>query len=354
MRAGNPSDPVSRVSACSAELGGIQHLIIGAATEAGVVSLWDGRTGECIYILDGVHGDISNLRISPVPCETCRYCGELPLENFTVSFSVGNIVLFHRAYLSVQRRRCSCARGVPRQTPSRDIRNGKRSRSNSISSCVGSVSPSNIRSRLSKFAPNDQSVLDTASFPVSGHGVHSRRASEKDAIRRTETLTLPLVTDEHESSHLVGPLDVSPSSLSLRISTAWHNLVVVRLSETSCDRGSWDVLESKLVGVRRKARSHGKTKCGTTTQINLGSSHGLTVAALDRWEFWTFDPSSSRLQTSPLSALVDNHPTEHHSRSHSLEVPRLPFTRVSPFFSSGSHGFGGFGNTVGVFNFFPP
>jgi len=350
LRAGNPSDPIAQVSACSAELGGIQHLIIGVATEAGVVSLWDGRTGECIYILDGAHRGINNLLISPVPCETCRYCGELPLENFTVSFSIGNIVLFHRAYLSVQTRHCSCARGLPRQTSHRDNRNGKRSRTNSITSSVGSMPPSNVRSRLLASAANN--TQDTASFPVSGHGVHSRRASEKDLLRRTETSILPLVTDEHESHRVIGPLDPSLSSHSPRISTAWHNLVVVRLMEMSCDRGSWDVLGSKIVGMRRKVRSHGKTKCGVMTRVNLSSSHGLTAAALDRWEFWTFDPSSSRLQSSPLTALIGNHPTEHHSRSHSPEISRLPFTRVSPFFSSGLYGFGGFGNTVGVFNFF--
>jgi hypothetical protein len=99
------------------------------------------------------------------------------------------------------------------------------------------------------------------------------------------------------------------------------------------------------VGVRRKARSHVKAKDGTTTKS------GLTAAALDRWELWTFDPCSSRLQSSSLAALTGNHSTEPRSCSRSPEVPRLPFTRVSPFFCSGSHGFGGFGNTVGVFAF---
>lgn len=343
LHAGNPSDPVSQVSACNMELGGIQQLIIGAATEAGAVSLWDGRTGECMHILDDVYGEITNLRISPVPCETCYRCGELPLENFTVSFAVGNIVLFHRAYLSVQTRRCSCARPLSRHTPSRDIRNGRRSRSNSFSS-FSSIS-SNIRLRFPASTSNSQSALDTSSFPVSGHGVHSRRASEKDALRRTENSTLPLVADEHELNHPVGPLDILTSSLPPRASATWHDLTVVRLTETSCDRGSWDILESKIVGVRRKARSHVKAKDGTTPKS------GLTVAALDRWELWTFDPCSSQLQSTSLAALTGNHSTEPHPCSRSAEAPRLPFTRVSPFFCSGSHGFGGFGNTVGVFTF---
>jgi len=262
---------------------------------------------------------------------------------------MGNIVLFHRAYLSVQTRRCSCARGLPRQTPTRDIRNGKRSRSNSVVSSCNSMSSSNVRLRLPASAATSQSGFNTASFPVSGHGVHSRRASEKDALRRTESPTLPLVTGDHEFNHPIGPHE---ASYLPRTSTAWHNLVVVRLTETSCDRGSWDVLESKIVGLRRKTRSSWKIKGGMTTRINMGSSHGLTAAALDRWELWTFDPSSTTLRSSPLSALNGSHPTEHNSRgSHCPEISRLPFTRVSPFFCLGSYGFGGFGNTVGVFNF---
>jgi len=235
---------------------------------------------------------------------------------------------------------------LPPLALARDIRNGRRSRSNSLVSSVGTISPANVRLRSS--ATNSQAILDTSSFPISGHGVRSRRASEKDALRRTENTTLPLVTDEHESSHPVGPLDASTCSPS-RISAAWHNLVVIRLTEASCDRGSWDILGSNIVGVRRKARSN---KDRAITRVNIDPSYGLTVAALDRWELWTFDPSSSRLQSSPLTALIDYHPTENYLHSHASNVPRLPFTRVSSFFSSGSHGFGGFGNTVGVFNFF--
>jgi hypothetical protein len=351
LHPGNPTDPVSQVSACNAEFGGIQYLIIGAATEAGAISLWDGGTGECIYILDEVYGEINNLRISPVPCETCHYCGELPLETFTISFSVGNIVLFHRAYLSVQTRRCSCARTLHRQTPSRDIKNGRRSRCNSSSFSMSSSSPSNVRLRQwSNSAASNQLALDTSSFPVSGHGVRSRRASDKDAGRRTENLTLALVTDEPETSHPVGPLDVPPSPSS-RVSAAWRNFVVVRVSETSCDRGSWDLLDSKVMGIRRRARSHGRPK-DRMTNMNLQSTHGLTLAALDRWEVWTFDPSSLRLRISPLIALFDSHSTENPLHRHTPEIPRLPFTRVSPFFISGSHGFGGFGNTIGVFTLF--
>lgn len=42
IAAGNPADLVSKVDVCSVQLEGETHLVIGAATQAGVVSLWDG------------------------------------------------------------------------------------------------------------------------------------------------------------------------------------------------------------------------------------------------------------------------------------------------------------------------
>lgn len=354
IRAGNPSDTISKVAACTVEFGDTSYLVIAAATEAGVISIWDGQTGDCIYIMDEIYGDISNLRISSVPSKTCHYCGELPLESFTIIFSVGNIVLFHRAYMSVQARRCSCAQNLSRQIPSREIAFGKRSRSSSMVSSVGSVSPSNIRSKLAAAAAaaSSQSALDTSAFPVSAHGVHSRRASEKDSLRRTENLTLPLFVDEQESSHLLGPSDTLASSPFPQKSSAWHSLSVVRLADTSCERGSWDMSKNKIVGVRRKARSHGKAKGESTTHACLESSQGLSAAALDRWELWTFDPSSSRLRSSPLTELVKQH-SQSQSRKSSCGqelIPRLPFTRVPSFISRSSYILAGFGNTVGFFD----
>lgn len=333
-------------------------MIIGAATEAGIISLWDGQTGENIHIIDDTFGEITNLQLSPVPRDTCRHCGELPLEAFTISFSVGSIVLFYRAHMPSQARSCSCARNIPRPIPIRDTTFGKRSRSNSISSSVNSISPSNLRSRLSSTAlsANNQSALDTSSFPVSGHGVHSRRASEKDSLRRLDNLPLPLVTDEGYLGHPVGPLDGSPPSPGPRspFSSSWHNLQVIRLAETPCERGSWDVSGAKIIGVRRKTRSHGKTKGGSANKPLNASSQGLTPASLERWELWSFDPSKARFQSSPLLSLIaDNSGSR--SRPPTPErkdlYPRLPFTRVSPLLIGNTHSMAGFGNTVGVFNF---
>ena len=359
LRAGNPSDVPTKVNACYAEINGGKQLIICVATEAGVISLWDGQTGEKIYIIDDTFGEITHLQLSPVPRETCRYCGELPLEAFTISFSIGNTVLFYRAYMPPQARSCSCARNIPRPISSRDTGFGKRSRTNSMSSPVNSISVSNLRSRLAAAAPSagNQSPLDASSFPVSGHGVHSRRASEKDPIRRLDNLPLPLVTDEGYLGHPVGPLDGSPPSPGPRApcSSSWQYLQVVRLAEAPCERGSWDVSGTKIIGVRRKARSHGKTKGSTVTQPTSNpSSHGLTAASLERWELWLFDPAKAQLQSSPLLSLITDNSG---SRScppapESKDIyPRLPFTRVPQLLIGNTHGMAGFGNTIGVFNF---
>src|SRR6202021_1354675 len=138
------------------------------ATEAGVISIWDGSTSECISTLDETFGEVSALRVSPIPCETCHYCGELPFESFSILVSVGHVVLIYKAYIPVQTRRCTCTSSQPRQVMSRDIR-GRRSRSGSHASSVTS-SPLIPRAKLPP-------IFYTSPFPVSGHGVTYRTGS---------------------------------------------------------------------------------------------------------------------------------------------------------------------------------
>jgi len=341
IQAGSFNDPVSTVHACRAELGSRSRLIIGVTTEAGVVSIWDASTNECIYTLDEPFGEVSGFRLSPIPCKTCHYCGELPLESFSISISVGHVVFIYKAYIPVQTRRCACA-GRPRQVvaPSR----GRRSRSGST---VSSVTPSPLISRA-KLQP----VLDTSPFPVSGHGVHSRRASEKDPLRRmSDVLAVPPSMDEHEPSQSSGALDTQGSSFNSR-GSIWQNLLIVRAADATCEKGSWNISNHKIVGVRRKLRRpQGRSKDPATTSQVL---QGLTAATLERWELWTFDPLTLRLQSSPLISLVVKHAVTSIASSTSPAkdyVPRLPFTHAFPFLISGSNGLVGFGNTVGVFNF---
>ncbi|KAJ6620266.1 sterol regulatory element binding protein cleavage-activating protein [Mycena sp. CBHHK59/15] len=348
--AGNPTDVVTAVHACLAEVGGSTRLVIGAATESGTVSLWDGGTGELIHLLEEPHGRINHLRVSPAPSEPCRSCRKLPLDGFILAFSVDNIVHFFRAYLSDQPRRCACNVSQPRRVPSWDSL-GRHSRTTSIAPSLGG-SPSIPRAKLS-------AVFETAPFPVSGHGVHSRRASEKEMGRRSldNMLTVPMPGDDYD---LLGPLDSARSSPSSTPSF-WQHVFVVRVADTVCDRGGWDVAERRVVGVRRKPRA---AKGGAS---NLRPAAGLTPATLERWELWSFDPAASCIQSSALAALVGTAVAPAPSRTSTSSIssassstsatspkdviPRLPFTRVSPFLITSSHSLAGFGNTVGLFNF---
>ncbi|KAJ7460927.1 sterol regulatory element binding protein cleavage-activating protein [Mycena galericulata] len=355
--AGSPTDLVTKAHACFAEVGGSTRLVVAAATESGTVSLWDGSTGERIHLLDERLGRINHLRVSPAPYVTCRSCGKLPLDGFFLAFSVDNIVHIFRIYLTDQGRRCSCNVNPPRRVPSWDSL-GRRSRSTSIAPSPGS-SPSIPRAKLA-------AVFEPPPFPVSGHGWHSRRASEKDTGRHSlDTLTVPTLSDDHE---ILGPLDATRPYPTLTASV-WQHAFVVCVADTPCDRGGWDVSERRVVGVRRKPRSVAKS-----VSVNLvpgAPQSGLTLATLERWELWSFDPSGTRVQSSTLVALVGTSetPTPAISRASTSSIsvassrssmssrdtiPRLPFTRVSPFQTARSHSVAGFGNTVGVFNFISP
>ncbi|KAE9398337.1 hypothetical protein BT96DRAFT_965981 [Gymnopus androsaceus JB14] len=334
VQAGNPLDTVATVHICCAPMAGEKRVIVATATDAGIISLWDGQTGDCIRILDEAYGRINQLRVSLVPAENCRSCGQIPLDSFLLSFSVDHVVRFFKQFVTDSTRRCSCtSTNTLRKKPSRDNAVGRRSRTNSISS-VGSTSP--MLSRIQKFSNSDVSP-----FPVSGHGVHSRRASEKES--GTEDF---------------GDVSRFPSLV-------WQDAYIVHVGDTTCDRGGWDIYDGKVVGIRRKPRTATSTSSkisNTSSALKALSAQGLSITTLDRWEIWSFDPCATLLQSSSLSSiLVLNNdssdwssppsPSSSSSRSSRYSIPRLPFTRVTPFIVTRSRSLAGFGNTLGVFNF---
>ncbi|KAG6874040.1 hypothetical protein C0995_006897 [Termitomyces sp. Mi166 len=345
VQAGDPINIVSKVHACQSELGGTSRVIVAVATEMGLVTLWDGSTGECISVFDEAYGRINHLCVTPVQCGTCHFCGQLPLESVSVAFSVAHIVRFFRLYINNETRRCSCTRH-PLRNISRDNL-GRRSRSNSITSQTsqaGSVSPSIPRARLA-------TTFETSPFPVSGHGVHSRRASEKETGRRsTDTLTVPFPGEEYDS-------DARPF---VSTQSFWRDAILVREIDVTCERGGWGVNGGRVIGVRRKPRPQGGEQGGTITPLRAAHTQGLTPATLERWELWTFDPALSRLQSSLLAALKPQPNRDRASFSSTLSssstsgdhrIPRLPFTRVSPILTAPTHALAGFGNTIGIFYF---
>ncbi|OCH89079.1 sterol regulatory element binding protein cleavage-activating protein [Obba rivulosa] len=349
IAAGNPCDFVHRVHACNVELDGASRLIVGAATQAGVISLWDAQTRECLHIMGEPYGDINQLRITPVYTSICAMCGELPVESFLIMFSVGQVLLCHRAYLTLPTRRCSCPRNQPQQVPRSSLL-GMRSRSGSVSSLAstpGTTTPVHTRPRM-------PSISSGTAFPVSAHGVHSRRASDSASARRShDSLLATSEYDEYES-HPVGPQAVTPvtSFLSSGTETSiWQSLVVVRVMETAFERGSWDAVDDRVVGIRRRPRPSPSRGAGDPKQARFESLRGLPASAMERWELWTFEPAESRTQGYALTVLhreVRN-PRKNEPRRRSDLIPRLHFTRVAPLVGYRSFCLAGFGNTVGVF-----
>ncbi|KAF9484932.1 hypothetical protein BDN70DRAFT_871918 [Pholiota conissans] len=372
VQPGHPMDVVSKVHACRAEMNGSTRLVIAAATESGSVSLWDGLTGECISVLDESYGYINYIRITPVKSETCHFCGLQPMESLSVAFSVDHVIRFLKLYLEDQTRRCSCSRSPPPQQrqlhPVSSRENmGIRSRSNSNSTTSSRTSSPLIpRARLA-------TAFETSAFPVSGHGVHSRRASEKDTTRRSsELLTVPfpgsLSGEEYESNVYGQDLSGSTTPTNNHASqSVWRQAVVCPLTDLSCERGGWEVMNKVFVGIRRKPRSQGKSRPSLeSANANTSSSSGLTSATLERWEFWTFDPSIALLKSSLLSSLPSVNGNASPSRSSTSSrssssssvassssggISRLPFTRVSPLLTVSSVALAGFGNTIGIFHF---
>jgi hypothetical protein len=392
IRPGNAFDVAWKVHACRADMNGSVRFVVVAATEAGSVSLWDGVTGECISVLEETHGRINHLRVSPVKCETCHFCGQLPMESLSLAFSVDYVIRFSKLYLNDQNRRCSCTMNPSlqqqqqqsprlRRVSSRESLLGRQSRRNSNASSP-QVSPLIPRARLA-------TAFETSAFPVSGHGVHSKRASEKDTGRRSsELLCVPFPGgssgEEYEPNGHSHDHNGSTTPTQ-QCQSIWRNATMVRLIDVTCERGGWDLRSRKFVGIRRKPRSQGKSKTGTTlvaASLNnietWSSSHGLTSATLERWELWTFDPALALLKCSLLAALAlrpgDAEGRSCSSSSHSAAtmssslsrttttltsstsssgdcIARLPFTRVSPLLTAHSHALAGFGNTIGVFHF---
>lgn len=351
LQPGNSADRVSRVDMCKVRLDGRDHIIIGVASEAGVVSLWDAGSSECISILEENHGAIDQLRISNSCAVNCQFCGEPPLDSFMVSVSIGQFVIFYKVYTTSQERRCTCPRNNPQESTILQLATGRRSRSSSIVSTTGSSSVPSTR-RLS--SASIVSAPDTSAFPVSGHGILSRRASEKGLRRLSESYVLPNLTDDDEDGHSIhiDPPIPRPST--------WSNVVVIRAGDAGCERGGWDAAGEKIVGVRRISRAHTK---GVPQLPPSSTSRGLTPAVLDRWEVWLFDTGiPAKKRSAALSSLTDEPPVSvrrsflpsmylSQPPSPSVvpeEYPRLPFTRVSPFLALRGAAMAGFGNTVGL------
>ncbi|KAH8991122.1 sterol-sensing domain of SREBP cleavage-activation-domain-containing protein [Lactarius hatsudake] len=250
------------------ELDGMRTLVIAAATEAGVISLWDGTTSCCIALLEEPHGALSALRLCPASRKPCMACGAPQPDSFALAITAALTVQFFRVFLppditsssASSSPRCTCVHNSPRQpeAPPWGPPLGLHSRNSSTAS-TSPVQPS--RSRHASMSE------DNTSFPISGHGVLSRRASEKDSLRRSaasDTLAVP----ESKSGRTVG----APRS------TEYYPPAGAR---------SW------VVGLRRRSRRRPDSDASKAADAVPRTQRdcGLSAASLERWEAWTFDPA---------------------------------------------------------------
>lgn len=350
LQAGNPTDTVASFYVCTVELGSVRTLVIAAATEAGVVSLWDGNTGSCIALLDEPYGTLKVMRICTAACKPCTRCGAFLSNTFALILTAGAVVHFFRVYLpsdnssstatSSSRRTCRHNSPSPPEAPPWG------SLLEAHSHTPSTVSTTLVPPPRSRHASMSE---DSAPFPVSGHGLLSRRASEKDFLRRAAAADTLVVPENAASDTPLGPLD--PPQISAR----WRSLVISRIADTTCERGSWDVAGSRVLGLRRRSRkppdSH-PNAMGPGDAACFFSEHtrhdcGLSAASLERWEAWTFDPVEGRVSVSPLAALEPaTAPAFAVRPAVTREMPRLPFTRVRPLVSGKTSFLAGFGNTV--------
>ena len=348
LQAGNPADTVASFHACSVELGDVRTLIIAVATEAGVISLWDGKTGSCIALLDEPYGKLKVLRICASPCNPCTRCGVPPSNYFTLILAAGPVVHFFRMSLppdspsptttSPSRRTCLHDSSTPDVSSWTSFKHHPQ--------CHNSAPAALVRPARSRHASLSK---DSAPFPVSGHGVLSRRASEKDSLRRI-AIADTLVVPENTSDAPLGPSD--PPQIPAR----WRSLVISQIADTTCERGAWDVAGSRVIGLRRRSRKPPDSDTNRTGMPDVASwsTHaqrdcGLSAASLERWEVWTFDPAEARVSASPLAALETAALPAFSARpAVTRETSRLPFTRVRPLVSGRTYFLAGFGNTVGL------
>ena len=378
--AGTVNDLVEDVHICAANIEETIHILVAAVTTSGIITLWDGSTGECITTLDDACGSVNRLRLIPISPKACTQCGEVPLCSICLVYSVGHIVFVDRGFLA---RRCSCPLTQPLVSRlnsyilTRDLTLGKRSRSGSFVSSSGATDCTPTR-RSRHVSLSSDTAPDVSAFPISAHGIHSRRnGSEKGDghSRRTSDLferpVFSALEDIAGATTATGDLDEQKrlmvpescrnnlgSSLSDNLNL-WRNFKLVRVKEATCERGGWDVVDgSKIVGLRRKPRKR-QEPCDMSifkkASGNPEQRCTLSLSVLDRWEVWIVDPtksdggpqasslSSLRLKPASISLLC--------SKDGQDTKPRLSFTRLSPLLIRNSICLSGFGNTIGIIDF---
>jgi len=337
---------------------GGSRLVLATLSRSGALRIWDGHTSEPMLHLDNIklstgEEDSALLQLAGMSPEmsACERCREQADGGFTLALGVGETVFVYRATIGD---RCACALAGGSK-----LGGGRRSRSSS-------AAPPLLRTR------GPQRALTSLDYPISGHGYHSRRSSEKESRRN-------LTVDDDLYQELNGELTAA--------STRWRDLTAYCVIDVACERGAWALMDgTRVVGVRRRAR--GTAGQGPFNLPVVGTSNALSAAVLQRWEAWSVDTShlspGSRSSTlyslsmaanpSPAASTRPSRAGSRHSSISSLTTgtrstvqspqqldvlsdgvyPRLPFTRASCLRAVKNQCFVGLGNTLGVVQLAPP
>ncbi|KAH8991146.1 hypothetical protein EDB86DRAFT_3080134 [Lactarius hatsudake] len=312
LQAGNPTDTVARFRLCLVELDGMRTLVIGAATEARVISLWDGTT-EFLH-------RAPRRALSALCPELCKLCMAPQPDSFALAITAALTVQFFREFLSPDitssaaslSARCTCVHNSPRQpeAPPWAV---------TLASCVY------IRG---------QHIVPYI------RGRRSIASCVRERFAASDTLAVP----ESKLDGALGPPEAP------HIPARWRPLVVGRVVDTMCERGAWDVTGSRMVGLRRRSRRRPDSDASKAAEVVPRTQRecGLSAGSLERWEAWTFDPAEGRISALPLAALQPIASAFSARSALARETPRLPFTRVGPLVSGRTCCLAGFGNTVGL------
>ena len=358
---GSTNDPVIGMHACETEIEGNPHLIVVTTAHSGRIQLWDATNREFITSMDETFGMVNQIRLLSVPSRACQQCGEVPLCRLVLVYSIGHEVFVDRGDLT---RRCSCPVNQPvvsKILPLWESPAGRRSRSGSFVSSSGAETSLRSRNRQSSFS-KDGFISDsaTALFPVSGHGGHSRRNSEKDQSRRSSD---KIEKNGCEDCGLMGGdchrlLVPDPSSLPYSSSSStrlWSNFRLVRAQATTSERGGWDIVRNQIVGLRRRPRlRQSAPDAQEKLREKINDKWTLSTSVLGRWEMWLINPSKGDFGLQ-LSSLPEIYFTQDEDQeglslgpvSRRTSAP-LSFTRLSPMFAKGPRILAGFGNAVGI------
>lgn len=329
------------------------YLVIATGTRSGFIALWDGVTGEQLYALEELYEDVNRIRVAGIPARTCPTCSEATPDSFTVSVSCGTSVHIH-AFALFDPRRCTCPvlqpSGMQTPTPARS-RNG---------SVVGSGTGSSPVAKKAKLP--GVSVNGIADFPVSAHGYHSRRASDREPGRRQAPEPLLNISGEEAGLRRSGSglkLNSAPGVVGVpgRLNDTRLELQQARVASTSFKQGAWDVMGHVVYGLRRSddletlledveftsPRGTGVPQRGGnyTGGKWTGQFEGLDLPVLGQWLLWTFDPTSVDLSIhsaslasifitplSPSSISYDDPPSRLFNRSSRAALPPIPRTSI--------------------------